>query len=275
MKIGVVGANGFVGRSLCEKFISKGLDVVAFYNRDSSLIPEKCQKYSVSEILSVLDINVLIVSIGSHSSKHHEFVSQLFNLNNIISKINCNKVIFISSTSVYGENENAISVNSCFNNPNDYGLSKICQEFIVKSFNDYTIMRPTYIYGNGMNTNSLLPFWIKSAKENKEIVVFGDGKRQQDYLHIDDLTDLCLLSVLKPIKNNTVIAATGNPISNIEIVNYISTCVSDLKIKFIDNDNKLSSLFDIEYTTHSYNWTPKKSIYNWLKSNFNNEGINL
>ena len=61
MKIGVVGANGFVGRSLCEKFISKGLDVVAFYNRDSSLIPEKCQKYSVSEILSVLDINVLIV----------------------------------------------------------------------------------------------------------------------------------------------------------------------------------------------------------------------
>lgn len=276
MTIGVVGANGFVGRSLCEKFISNGIDIVAFYNKDSSLIPENCKKYSITEIYDVRGIDILIISIGSHASKYEEFISHLLILNSIICKLNFKKIIFISSVSVYGENNNTVSVNSCYNNPSSYGLSKICQEFIIKSFKDYTIIRPTYIYGNGMNENSLLPFWIKSAKENREIAVFGDGKRKQDYLHIDDLTDLCLFSVLKPINNNIVIAATGNSISNIEIANYISSCVPDLKIKFMDSDNdKLSSLFDIANTTNSYNWAPKKNVYDWLKTHFNNEGINI
>ena len=264
MNIGIIGSNGFVGRSLCSKYLSENNTVYAFFHKNNSLIPSECVLIPLESNFNQ-NLDCLVVAIGGHSSNHQQYLEQYLLIENIIKKFKYDKIIFISSVQVYGINKNIISVDSCFNNPNIYGLSKICQEFLIKSTVNYSIIRPTYLFGKGMNENSLLPFWINNAKKMKEIVVYGDGNRKQDYLHIDDLTQLCWLSIKNKINNITVIAASGKSISNIELAKEISSNISNCKIKYFGQDTAESSMFDISLTQKTFDWIPKHSIEDWLK----------
>ena len=266
MNIGVVGANGFVGRSLCKKYLSENNTVFSFFHKNSSLIPYDCIKVPIESNFDQ-KLDCILIAIGGHGSNHQEYLDQYLTIEKIITKYRYEKIIFISSVEVYGRNRNIISVDSCFNNPNIYGLSKICQEFLIKALPNYTIIRPTYLYGKGMNNNSLLPILINKAKNKLDIVVYGDGKRKQDYLHIDDLSQLCWVATTSDCENCTVIAATGKSISNLEIAKEICNNSSDSCVKFFGEDNTESSRFDVSYTHKIYDWTPKYSIKDWLKKN--------
>jgi UDP-glucose 4-epimerase len=264
MKIGVVGANGFVGRSLCSKFLSEQNTVFAFFHKFSELIPKKCLLIHIEADFNE-KLDCIVIAIGGYNCNYQQYLEQYLLIEKIIRTIKFDKIIYISSVEVYGRNKKIISVNCCFNNPNAYGLSKICQEFLIKSVEDYTIIRPTYLFGNGMNQNSLLPTWINMAKDKLDIVVYGDGKRKQDYLHIDDLTELCWLSILNDVRNSVVIAATGESVSNDEIAKEISNNASNSHVKYSGVDNTESSQFDISFTQELFNWTPKNSVKKWLK----------
>ncbi len=264
MNIGVVGANGFVGRALCSKYLSENNTVFAFFHKSSSSIPKGCLLEPIDSDFNQ-NLDCLVIAIGGHTSTRQEFSDQYLLIDSIIKNFKYDKIIFISSIEVYGRSKNSISVDSCFNNPNTYGLSKICQEFLIRSVPNYTIIRPTYLYGTGMNENSLLPIWINKVKNEKEIIVYGDGKRSQDYLHVDDLSELCWLSTISNEKNTTIIAATGESISNSEIAKEISLNVSDSIVKHFGEDTTESSQFDISFTQKIYDWTPKHSVKDWLK----------
>jgi UDP-glucose 4-epimerase len=264
MKVGVIGANGFVGRSLCSKYLIENNTVFAFFHKKTSLIPKGCILIPIDSSFNE-KMDCIVIAIGGHAYNHEQYLDQYLLIKKIITTFKFVKIIFISSVEVYGRNENRISINSCFNKPNMYGLSKICQEFLIKSVENYTIIRPTYIYGDGMNENSLLPIWINKAKNKEEIVIYGDGKRKQDYLHIEDLTQLCWLSTIKKNKNITVIAATGNSISNMDLAISISNKFSGSTIKYYGEDNTESSLFDVEFTKNKYDWIPEYSLLDWLK----------
>lgn len=258
MKIGVLGANGFIGRALCLKYIDKGHDVLAFYNHNKNRIPNKCSIYSTDKLPNT-QLDCLVISIGGHSLGRKQYLKQYLSIDSIIKNINFDKIIFISSVEVYGKNKETIRMNSCFNQPNIYGMSKISQEFLVSFVENSVILRPTYIYGPGMNNNSLIPIWINMAKTKHKITVFGKGERKQDYLYIDDFTDLCL-HVAEKDKTGTFIAASGVSVSNLNLARKISDIIPGTAIKFSGEDTAGSSHFDISHTYEAYGWKPKVSI---------------
>lgn len=267
MKIGIMGANGFVGRSLCLKYLNENNIVFAFYHKNSSSIPKGCLVIPINEAHQH-QLDCLVISIGGHNSTYAEFLDHYLVLDFAIKNFKYNKIIFISSVEVYGKNEDVISVESSFNNPSIYGLAKIGQEFLIRSTTNFTIIRPTYLFGTGMNENSLLPMWINKAKNEKEIVVYGTGKREQDYLHIDDFAQLCWLATLNTISNNTVIAASGESITNATLAKDISHNVSGCVVNYIGQDNASSYLFDVSNTKKVYDWSSKITIKDWLKEVF-------
>jgi len=264
MKIGIIGANGFVGRSLCSKYLSENNTVYAFFHNNNLLIPKGCVLIPLESDFNQ-NLDCLVITIGGHSCNLQQYLEQYLIIENIIKKFKYEKIIFISSVEVYGRHKNIISFDSCFNNPNMYGLSKICQEFLIKSTVNYLIIRPTYLFGKGMNENSLLPLWINNAQKKKEIVVYGDGNRKQDYLHIDDLTQLCWLSTKIKTNNINVIAASGESISNIELAEEICNQIPTSKIKYFAEETTESSIFDISLTKKTFEWMPRYSIKDWLK----------
>ncbi|MDB9913110.1 NAD(P)-dependent oxidoreductase [Flavobacteriaceae bacterium] len=262
MIIAVVGANGFVGSNLCKRYLKNGDTVNAIFNNKKELIPKGCSLHTV-ENLPESDIDFLFIAFGGHGCTHQQYLEQYLLINQIIKKLNFSKIIFISSIEVYGKHNDIISIDSSFKQPSMYGISKMTQEFLISSCDNYSIIRPTYIYGLGMKENSLIPFWKKTAKDNNEIIVYGSGNRRQDYIHIDDLIELCVLTTKS--KNNTIIAASGFSISNIDLAKIISKYFYDIKISLKGEDLSSSYSFDITHTKETTSWYTKIPFEEGLK----------
>jgi UDP-glucose 4-epimerase len=273
VNVGVIGSNGFVGRNLCSEFLKTNDSVFAFFNHDRKLIPNGCIIQSINKPFN-RRLDVLIFCIGNHGSTHSDYIKQLTLLSRIVRKVEFSKIIMISSIAVYGNHNNVIHYKSCYNNPGLYGVAKLAQEFIIMQCSSYAIIRPTYLYGNGMANNSLMPTWISNAIKEKKIDVYGNGLRKQDYLHINDLTSLCRHAA-NDNTNNTVIAATGKSITNLQLANEISQLIPNVGINFAGEDTAPSFEFDITNTTETYNWQPKVSINDGLMRLINNENINI
>ncbi len=273
MRVGILGANGFLGRNLCEKYLKNGTHVCAYYHQNKDLIPKGCEILPYQQIFnSALDC--LIISIGGHDSSHNEFLDQYQLLYSLIKNGRFKKIILFSSVEVYGNHTMPIQVDTCFNAPKIYGLSKLAQEFLVKSCDSFSIIRPTYIYGIGMKRNSLIPIWVENAIRRGELYVYGDGQRVQDYLHIDDLCDLCIEVSNKDI-NDIIIAASGSSTSNHQVAEYIKNTILGSSIKYIGTDGSPSFKFDISKTVDTYSWLPKVTLELGLKNYIDHENSNL
>ena len=115
-------------------------------------------------------------------------------------KYSINKVIYASSSSVYGvnkkvpfkESDEIISLKS------SYACSKKCMEVYGKYYNDVfnikTIgLRFFTVYGERGRPDMAPYMFLKNIAEGKEINQFGDGTSLRDYTYITDI------SVFKPI----------------------------------------------------------------------------
>jgi UDP-glucose 4-epimerase len=273
MRIGILGANGFLGSNLCKKYLSDGNEVFAFYHHNRNLIPEGCKVLPYQKI-SGSALDCLIISIGGYDGSHNNYLDQYQLLYNVVKNEGFKKIVFFSSTEVYGAHTMPIQVNTCFNAPKTYGLAKLAQEFLIKSCARFSIIRPTYIYGSGMKRNSLIPIWVEQALKHKEFSVFGDGQRLQDYLHIDDLCNLCK-EVSNSDLNDVILAASGISTSNKQVAEHIRNMVLGSNIKYIGTDVSPSFQFDISKTIEAYNWKPKKTLGEGLKDYIAHENFNL
>ena len=86
-----------------------------------------------------------------------------------------------------------------------YAITKMAASQFVRSFgktNDIgtTLFRYTNIYGPSMNLERDIPPVVGSFAarlfENKTPIIYGDGSKRRDFLHIDDLTDFHMAALV-------------------------------------------------------------------------------
>ncbi|MBW8523173.1 NAD(P)-dependent oxidoreductase [Chryseobacterium chendengshani] len=258
-KCAVVGANGFLGAVLTKKLIEKNYSVTAVYNNGYSNINAETEKLNIVDFIKSKDqFDFIFLSLGNYKCNHQELIE----INNIIQTIlennNSAKIIFISSTNVYGIHKEVIDANSAFNNPTLYPLSKLAGEFIVSAHEKYAILRLTYLYGKNLNNGSFLPNVIKKSIETGEIVLFGDGSRKQDYLHVDDAGELCV-KAMESKENGIYIGASGISTSNSKIAEIVSAKHTST-IKYVGEELGSSFYFDIKETQERLQWNPEIDI---------------
>ena len=265
MKIAVVvGANGFLGSALVDKLIANDFEVVAVYNTATDKINKKAKLFTTDELLQSSIIPDFIFYLSGNYTNSHD---QLLVINEVLYKFSLkfsdSKMVYVSSTNVYGNTNEIVIENSPFNNPGLYAQSKLDGEFIVKSMAHFSILRLAYIYGPGITNSSFIPSIIASAKANKRITLFGDGEREQDYIYIDDAVILCLVSALNK-NNSTYLGATGISVSNKKIAEEIQKHI-DCVIEYTGKETGQSFYFNPKQTFEALNWTPKTSISDGLK----------
>lgn len=259
LRCAVVGGNGFLGSVLINKLIKSNYSVTAIYNNSYSNIDSRAEKLNINDFVDCRDqFDFIFLSLGNYKCNHKELIE----INNTIETILQNnisaKIIFISSTNVYGVHKEIIHADSAFNNPTLYPLSKLAGEFIVSAHEKYVILRLTYLYGENLNNGSFLPSIVKKSMETGEIILFGDGCRKQDYLHVDDAAELCIKAMLSN-ENGIYIGASGVSTSNNEIAKIISEKHSSV-IKYIGEELGSSFYFDIANTQEKLNWSPEIDI---------------
>jgi UDP-glucose 4-epimerase len=130
-----------------------------------------------------------------------------------------NKIIYTSSSSVYGNNIlckesdtlNPINLHASLKIANE----KLIEKYSIKRNIDYTITRIFNMYG-GNDNFSIVSKIIKSYKNNEEITIVNNGNAIRDFIHIDDVVFIYkLLLDKKDIKILNIGTGTGISIKNI------------------------------------------------------------
>ena len=159
----------------------------------------------------------------------------------------------------------AVSENSPLNNPNTYGMSKLVGEFIAKFHPHSSITRFSSLYGIGMNETTFLPKIIHSALHKKKITLWGDGSRKQDYLHVADAAELCILTGLTGKKGKVYLGANGQSYSNLEVAHIVQKCVPGCRIEYSGENYAHSSHYNNKWTMKELNFVPKISLDEGIK----------
>tara|TARA_B100000579_G_scaffold437715_1_gene468496 strand:- start:76274 stop:77179 length:906 start_codon:yes stop_codon:yes gene_type:complete len=130
------------------------------------------------------------------------------NLVSEIKKLNGCYFTFISSGgAIYGEPKYLpVDEKHSVNPISEYGKSKLEGEKIVskllyKSKIEYSILRPSNIYGPKQKSQNVIPIFINKMLKNNEIIIYGDGNSTRDYIYIDDLVNIINLFCTKKISS--------------------------------------------------------------------------
>ena len=261
----IIGANGFLGTALISKVQKSGYEAIAVYRNSYSNIPADVEKITNEDFLAMdRKYDYIILSLGNYASSHKDLIGINSIIQEILDNNESSKVIFISSTNVYGIHDDKIGINSSFNAPSLYPMSKLAGEFMVSAHDRFAILRFTYLYGEGLNNKSFLPNMIEKSETTHEITLFGDGSRQQDYLHIDDATELCI-KAMECFENGIYIGASGVSTANRIVAEVISE-EHGSTISYEGEESGSSFSFDIQHTTEILNWHPKVNIIDGIRS---------
>jgi UDP-glucose 4-epimerase len=122
-------------------------------------------------------------------------------------------VIFSSTSEIYGEGPFHEESNASIGPSNKlrwgYATSKLMMEFMIRSSNfPYTIVRFFNVVGPGQlgDYGMVLPRFIQSAKEGKDLIVYGSGEQVRCFCHVEDAME----ALVKVSKINGELFNIGN-----------------------------------------------------------------
>jgi len=246
MRILVTGAYGFIGSKIVEKLCAMGHEVTAMDNSETYgvIAPEELKKlYSyrqrnwgqvsrnpgdVSESLDVLKAfrprPDYVIHLASYPRAKLVNADPMIGVQNVIGgtvnilwhadKMPVKKVVFVSSSMIYGHYADGTKENADTKPTNLYAEAKITAERFVKHYQnhsgvDYAIVRPSGVYGPGDMDDRVLSKFFQKAMNNETIEVH-DGDNKVDFTYVEDTADGIIKATLSDAKNMSFNITAGN-----------------------------------------------------------------
>lgn len=208
-KIGVIGANGYIGKHIVS-YLQRYYDV----NVDSYDIVAECDlpnyhKVNLTDKESIkglnLDLDYIFMFAGltgtyNGFNEYQKFISinelGLLNLLDAIKNSEYRpKVIFPSTRLVYKGVDKSLKEDDLKECKTIYAANKLACEGYLQAYHDsfdipYTIFRICLPYGNLLSTDysfGTVGFFIKQAKAGKDITLYGGGNIKRTFTHMEDL----------------------------------------------------------------------------------------
>ena len=252
MKILITGGTGFIGSHLTQ-FLKKDNDITIY---DVKKPIEKDVKFILGDILdeqkilqSFQDFDAIIhlaATVGVKNTETNPVLTLNTNIlgtKNILEackKHNIKKMIFASSSEIYGEPRKVPIDETQTPIPiTTYGISKLASEEYLKSYAktcgfNYSILRFFNVVGPKQSSRFVLPEFIKNALNNKPLGIHGNGLQIRAFCHIADICQGIEKSICK---GDGEIFNIGNDLEPITIENLAKKVISVLNsqstIKYI------------------------------------------
>ncbi|MDG1164693.1 MAG: NAD-dependent epimerase/dehydratase family protein, partial [Porticoccaceae bacterium] len=246
-KVLVTGANGFLGRSVCEHLLLKGYDIVGAV-RDSSrsvarienvLVGEIDRATNWSEALKGCDVVVhlaarahLVRETSNDPCRDFKEVNTLGSLNLAKQAITSgiSRFVFVSSIGVNGAitKGSPFCVESAVEPHSPYAVSKLeaevgLMQLVRNSSMELVIIRPPAIYGQNAPGNFGL---IEKAVRWRVPLPFGSLNNKRSLIHLINLSDFIEVCVIHPkAANELFIVADNHDLSTAEIIRVMGTIV--------------------------------------------------
>ena len=153
------------------------------------------------------------------------------------------KIVFSSSSSVYGPNRNMPLKESEQPMPmSPYAASKASCELYLQSFYEsyglnYTSLRYFNVFGPGQDKNSqyaaVIPNFISAILEGSQPEIYGDGEQTRDFVYIKDIVR-ANINAAESDYNGIVNIASGEKLSVNQLYEIIKkTLNSNLEPKYL------------------------------------------
>jgi NADH dehydrogenase len=188
IKILITGGTGFIGKKL---FFSMGdeyncISISRKFTGNSKVLVGDLKNYSsVKNYFHDIDVVIHL----AYSKNYPENIVITKNLIKLSKENKIKKIILLSSMSAKR------------NFPDNYGKNKLHIEKIVKNSGiDYTILRPSIIYGKGSTSFDFIINYIKKIPFFTPII--GDGKYGIKPVHIEDITNAIKKCIANKKTNN-------------------------------------------------------------------------
>ena len=121
----------------------------------------------------------------------------------ICKKNKVKKIIYASSSGVYGKlnYENKVKEDMIIAPISGYAMAKRACEIYLQNFqkenNIHASVRLFNVYGKKQDVRMVIPRFIELAKNNQDIVIYGNGKQTRDFTHVND----CIKTFVRLEKN--------------------------------------------------------------------------
>lgn len=221
----VTGGAGFIGSNLTERLLKNGHTVkvidnfvtgrkenIASFVNDVEFIEGDIRDYSLIEkIVDGVDVIFHQAALPSvPRSIADPMTSNDVNINGTLNILNAAKekkvqrVVFASSSSVYGDTPELPKHEKMPVDPlSPYAVTKLAGERYCRVFNNvYGLktfsLRYFNVFGPRQDPNSqysaVIPKFITAMLSGKQPVIYGDGEQSRDFTFIDNVVDANLLA---------------------------------------------------------------------------------
>ncbi len=297
MRILVTGGCGFIGSNFIKHMLDKysnykiyNVDKLTYAGNHDNLSEYfsnhnynfiHCDINDEDSIKSVIELNKIDVIINFAAESHvdrsiensDEFIETNINgthtLLKMLHKFPIKKYIQISTDEVYGtltEDDEPFTENTPLAPNSPYAASKTSADLLCRSFYEtykypIIITRCSNNYGPNQYPEKLIPLFIKNAKNNKNLPVYGDGQNIRDWIHVQDHCE-AIDVVLHKGRNGEIYNIGGEDEKrNIEIIEYVLNGLgkSNKLIRYVEDrlGHDWRYAMDISKIKTELGWKPK------------------
>ena len=257
MNILVTGGAGFIGSNLCEKLIRAGEKIICIDNFNDYYNPkikeenlrnlegianfilyrmDILEREKLEEVFAKHSFDMVIhlaARAGVRPSISNASLYEAVNVQGTINILECcrkygiGKLIFASSSSVYGGNKKIpFSEDDIVDRPiSPYAATKKAGELICYTYSHlFNISVYCYrfftVYGPRQRPEMAIYKFTKLITEEKPIEIFGDGTSSRDYTYVEDIVDV-IASNLENVKGYEIInLGNSNPVKVTELIKF-------------------------------------------------------
>lgn len=250
MKFLVTGGAGFIGSNIVEELLKRGYSVRVLDNfstgkrenlhefkNDIELLEGDIRSYHIVR-QAVNKIDVILHqaalpsvprSINDPLTTNDVIVGGTLNILDAAKDAGVKRVVYASSSSVYGDNPELPKHEGMIPNPlSPYAVSKLAGENYCKVFSklyglETIILRYFNVFGPRQDPNSeysaVIPKFIKLMTNDQSPTIYGDGTQSRDFTYISNVVEGNILAATKEIKTPIVMnCATHGQVTVNELV---------------------------------------------------------
>ena len=248
MKYIVTGGAGFIGSNIVKKLVVRGDDVTVIDNlntgKEENLISVKDKIVFFNDSILNLDLlekqtqnidgifhQAALASVQDSFSKPEEYQSVNVNgTENILklAKKNNFKVVYASSSSVYGNPERIPIKESDSKNPiNPYAETKLEKERLARKYSEMGVkvigLRYFNVFGKGQSKEyaGVLKLFLERIRDKLPPKINGDGSQFRDFVYVEDVADANILSMDSEVNHEFFNVGTNTSITILDLAKTI------------------------------------------------------
>lgn len=287
----VTGGAGFIGSSIVRKLLELGYNVKIIDNfstgkrenlvevkDDIEIIEGDIRSYhlvlqavkGVDYILHQAALPSVPRSINDPITSNEVNVVGTLNILEAAKEYDVKRVVYASSSSVYGDNPTLPKHEEMMINPlSPYAVSKLAGEKYCRVFSkiyglETVALRYFNVFGPRQDPTSqysaVIPKFITAMNNDKQPYIYGDGLQSRDFTYIDNVIDANLKAALSNCEPGLAMnCACGEQIVLKSVIDLINIRL-DKNIEPIELDSRPGdikhSLADISFIKEKINYKP-------------------